>query len=101
MRFDANSYLIITQAFITHDIGRGRGGTEDVLASLTMPALVVAVDTDRLFYPADMAALAEKLPGAGPVVTVHSRHGHDGFLVENDQVTKILGDFLGGLGLPG
>ena len=78
-----------------------RGGTEDVLASLTMPALVVAVDTDRLFYPADMAALAEKLPGAGPVVTVHSRHGHDGFLVEDDQVTKILGDFLGGLGLPG
>lgn len=58
---------------------------------------MVAVDTDRLFYPADMAALVEKLPGAGPwVVTVHSRHGHDGFLVENDQVTKILGD-SGGL----
>ncbi|MFT0847374.1 homoserine O-acetyltransferase [Actinomycetaceae bacterium L2_0104] len=94
MRFDANSYLLITQAFMTHDIGRGRGGTDAVLANLTMPALVVAVDSDRLFYPQDMAALADKLPGSGPVVTVTSRHGHDGFLVENDQVTRILTDFL-------
>lgn len=67
IRFDANSYLTITQAFVTHDIGRGRGGTEEVLASLTMSALVVAVDTDRLFYPADMATLAEKPRQAGPV----------------------------------
>ena len=94
MRFDANSYLAINQAFITHDIGRGRGGTTAVLENLHMPALVVEVDSDRLFYPKDMAALAETLPGAGPVVTVSSRHGHDGFLIENDQVTAILKDFL-------
>ncbi len=93
-RFDANSYLVITQSFITHDIGRGRGGTDAVLARLTMPALVVEVDTDRLFYPADMRKLAEALPGAGEIRTVHSRHGHDGFLVENDQVTEILQEFL-------
>lgn len=93
-RFDANSYLVITQSFITHDIGRGRGGTDAVLARLTMPALVVEVDTDRLFYPADMRKLAEALPGAGEIRTVHSRHGHDGFLVENDQVTEILREFL-------
>lgn len=97
MRFDANSYLAITQAFMTHDIGRGRGGTEAVLAGLLMPALVVAVDSDRLFHPKDMASLADRLPGSGPVVTVTSRHGHDGFLVENDQVTRILKDFLAGL----
>ena len=97
-RFDANSYLTITQAFITHDIGRGRGGTAEVLAKLDMPALVVEVDTDRLFYPADMRALAEALPGADGVVTVHSRHGHDGFLVENDQVTAILEEFLAKIG---
>ncbi|MCF2706669.1 homoserine O-acetyltransferase [Arcanobacterium haemolyticum] len=94
MRFDANSYLTITQAFITHDIGRGRGGTDAVLAGLTMPALVVEVDTDRLFYPHDMRKLAAALPGADGTVTVHSRHGHDGFLIENDQVTQILRDFL-------
>ena len=99
MRFDANSYLAINQAFITHDIGRGRGGTTAVLENLHMPALVVEVDSDRLFYPKDMAALAETLPGAGPVVTVSSRHGHDGFLIENDQVTAILKDFLNKLAI--
>ena len=49
-----------------------------------MPALVVAVDSDRLFYPADMRRLADALPGATGVRTVRSRHGHDGLLVEND-----------------
>lgn len=93
-RFDANSYLAITQAFITHDIGRGRGGTDAVLATVTMPSLVVEVDSDRLFYPEDMRRLADALPGASGVETVHSRHGHDGFLVENDQVAAILRSFL-------
>lgn len=94
LRFDANSYLTITQAFITHDIGRGRGGTDAVIQSLTMPALVVEVDTDRLFYPADMRRLAEQLPGCRTLATVQSAHGHDGFLIENDQVSAILRPFL-------
>ncbi|VEI13645.1 homoserine O-acetyltransferase MetX [Trueperella bialowiezensis] len=94
LRFDANSYIAISQSMITHDIGRGRGGTAKVVASLTMPALVVAVDTDRLFYPRDVEALADALPGSGPAVYVTSDYGHDGFLIENDQVTRILRDFL-------
>lgn len=98
-RFDANSYLTISQSMITHDIGRGRGGTRAVVAALTMPALVVAVDSDRLFYPSDMAQLAAALPGARPLRTVVSEYGHDGFLIENDQVTAILGEFLDDLGL--
>ncbi|MFY9263157.1 MAG: homoserine O-acetyltransferase [Actinomycetaceae bacterium] len=94
IRFDANSYIAITQSMITHDIGRGRGGTDAVLATLTQPALVVEVDSDRLFYPKDARILAAKLPGCDGVVTVHSDFGHDGFLIEVDQVSKILTDFL-------
>ena len=97
LRFDANSYLTISRAFITHDIGRGRGGVDAVLAEMRMPALVVAVDSDRLFYPADMRRLADALPGATGVRTVRSRHGHDGFLVENDQVSSIVSEFLASL----
>ncbi|MGJ9529109.1 homoserine O-acetyltransferase MetX [Actinotignum sp. GS-2025a] len=93
-RFDANSYLTISQAFITHDIGRGRGGTAQVVAGLKQPALVVAVDSDRLFYPQHMAELAAALPGARPLQTVHSAHGHDGFLIENNEVSAIISDFL-------
>lgn len=94
LRFDANSYIHLTRTMMTHDIGRARGGTDAVLATMHMPALVVAVDSDRLFYPDDVAQLADKLPGCRGVVTVNSGHGHDGFLVENDQVTAILRGFV-------
>ncbi|MFC5383887.1 homoserine O-acetyltransferase MetX [Arcanobacterium hippocoleae] len=93
-RFDANSYLVLNRAMSTHSIGRGRGGTAAVLASLTMPALVVNVDSDRLFYPDDVAALAAALPGANGVATVTSKFGHDGFLIESAQVAKIIAEFL-------
>lgn len=94
VRFDANSYLTITKAWMTHDIGRGRGGTDAVVASLPMDAIVVAVTSDRLYYPKDVEALADALPGSGPAVYVDSAYGHDGFLIENDQVTAILKGFL-------
>ena len=93
-RFDANSYIRISRALITHDIGRGRGGTQAAIKRLTQPALVVAVDSDRLFYPADMQALGEALPGCEKVPVLHSAHGHDGFLIENDQVTAIFREFF-------
>ncbi|MCI5825247.1 MAG: homoserine O-acetyltransferase [Arcanobacterium sp.] len=93
-RFDANSYICLSRALITHDIGRGRGGTSAVLATLTMPALVVAVDSDRLFYPDDVIALGAALPECDHVPMLHSTHGHDGFLIENDQVSAIFKDFF-------
>lgn len=93
-RFDANSYLVLNRAMTTHSIGRGRGGTESVLANLKMPALVVSVDSDRLFYPEDVAALAHALPGCNGVIQVSSKFGHDGFLVESSQVSAIISEFL-------
>lgn len=99
-RFDANSYLTLTEAMITHSIGRGRGGVDTVLAAMTQRALVVSVDTDRLFHYADQQHLAESLPGCDGLVTIHSDHGHDGFLIENDQVGEIISTFLSGAPTP-
>lgn len=96
-RFDANSYLHISKMMMTHDVGRGRGGTDAVVASLTQPALVVNVDSDRLFHPVDVARLANQLPGCSGVTTVTSNFGHDGFLIEVDQVSEILSGFLASL----
>lgn len=93
-RFDANSYLTLTEAMITHSIGRGRGGVDKVLAGMKARALVVAVDSDRLFHPDGQERLAAALPNCDGVITIHSDHGHDGFLVEDDQVGAILSNFL-------
>lgn len=93
-RFDANSYLVLTQSMLSHDLGRDRGGVRAALAQVTADALVVAVDSDRLFPPAQSEDIAAGIPGCGPVRYVHSAHGHDGFLVEHDQVASLVGRFL-------
>ncbi|WP_309135249.1 homoserine O-acetyltransferase [Cellulomonas sp.] len=93
-RFDANTYVTLTRSMITHDLGRDRGGVEAALAQVTARGLVVAVDSDRLFTPAQSERIAAGVPGAGPVRYVRSPYGHDGFLIEEDQVGALVTDFL-------
>ncbi|MCC2336274.1 homoserine O-acetyltransferase MetX [Cellulomonas wangsupingiae] len=93
-RFDANTYVALTRTMLTHDLGRDRGGVESALAQVTARALVIAVDSDRLFTPAQSERVAAAIPGAGPVRYVHSDYGHDGFLIEEDQVGRHVADFL-------
>ena len=93
-RFDANTYEVLTRTMITHDVGRDRGGVKAALASITARALVIAIDSDRLFPPAQSERIAAGIPGAGPVRTVHSDYGHDGFLIEERQVGSLVAEFL-------
>ena len=60
----------------------------------TARALVVAVDTDRLYLPEQSERMAAALPGADGVHVIHSDYGHDGFLVENDQLGALVAEFL-------
>ncbi|MFC8502366.1 homoserine O-acetyltransferase [Pedococcus sp. NPDC057267] len=92
-RFDANSYLVLTEAMSSHDVGRGRGGVAAALSAVTADLTVVAVDSDRLYPPRLSREIAEAVPGAR-LVTVHSDYGHDGFLIEVDQVGAILSGVL-------
>lgn len=94
-RFDANSYVVLTESMLTHDLGRDRGGVEAALAQITGRALVVAVDSDRLFPVEQSERIAAGIPGAGEAVVLHSDHGHDGFLVESDELGRHVSDFLG------
>ena len=43
-RFDAGSYVTLTEALMSHDVGRGRGGVEAALAGYPGRAFVAAVD---------------------------------------------------------
>ncbi|RDI96658.1 homoserine O-acetyltransferase [Meiothermus sp. QL-1] len=92
-RFDANAYIVLSEAMDTHDVGRGRGGVEAALRRLrSIPSLFVGIDTDFLYTAEEvreMAALA-----GGQYREIKSPHGHDAFLIETDQVERILGDFL-------
>jgi len=94
-RFDANSYLLLSRAMDHHDIGRGRGGIAAALARVRATVTVIGVDSDRL-YPLDQQrALAAALPGRPEVHVVTSPYGHDAFLIETEQVGRIIADALG------
>jgi len=92
-RFDANTYIRLAQAIQSHDVGRGRGGVETALAQYTNAALVVAVDSDRLYPLKNSQRLDAALTGSNGVKVVHSPVGHDGFLVESGQLNAFMAEF--------
>jgi len=89
-RFDANTYIALTEAMNSHDIGRDRGGVQAALASITVPVIVVSIDTDRLFPPRLQEEIADLVPNAHALVTISSPFGHDGFLVEVEAVGDVI-----------
>jgi len=92
-RFDANTYLYITRAMDDHDVAEGRGRLRDVLKRITMPALVVGIDSDVLYPQREQLELVEHMPNAR-YETLRSPHGHDAFLIEFPQLAAQLRRFL-------
>ncbi|HEV8023541.1 MAG TPA: homoserine O-acetyltransferase [Candidatus Nanopelagicales bacterium] len=89
-RFDANTYIALTEAMTLFDLGRGRGGVATALSQIQAPLTVVGIDSDRLFPLRLQAELAELTPGADELHVLRSPYGHDGFLVEDDQVGAFI-----------
>jgi len=93
-RFDAGSYVALTESLNSHDVGRGRGGVAAALSAVTARTRVVAVDTDRL-YPVHLAEeVVAGVPGADEVDLVNSPYGHDAFLIESAAVGKVAAELL-------
>jgi homoserine O-acetyltransferase len=93
-RFDANSYLVLTESMNSHDIGRGRGGVSQALSRVSADLVVVAVDSDRLYPPRLSEEIAEAAGSSRGVRLITSDYGHDGFLIEIDQVGRVVRETL-------
>ena len=98
-RFDANSYLYITKAMDYYDAAAqwGGGNPAEALRRIKAELLLVSFKTDWLYTPEQSLEIAKVAAGLGrPVnyVLVNSRKGHDGFLLETEAVSRILGAFL-------
>jgi homoserine O-acetyltransferase len=93
-RFDANTYVTLTRAMSLFDLGRGRGGTASALAGINAPLTVVGIDSDRLFPIRLQQELVDLAPGADDLHVLRSPYGHDGFLVEDEQVGGFVAHAL-------
>ncbi|MBI2694272.1 homoserine O-acetyltransferase MetX [Mycobacterium nebraskense] len=89
-RFDAGSYVTLTEALNSHDVGRGRGGVRKALRGCPVPAVVGGITSDRLYPLRLQEELAELLPGCSGLQVVDSICGHDGFLVESEAVGDLI-----------
>jgi homoserine O-acetyltransferase len=92
-RFDAVSYVRLTQMMDTHDVARGRGSYESVLSKVKIPVLAAGIDSDWL-YPADEQKEIADLLKHGNYAEITSPHGHDAFLIEFAQMDKLFTSFL-------
>ena len=98
-RFDANCYIAITRKMDSHDVFRGRFP----LPGYTLPwhplhaappgALIIAISSDGLFTLDEQRDLAANLPDSNLVI-IESPEGHDGFLLEFEQINKYILEHL-------
>ena len=89
-RFDAGSYVVLTESLSSHDVGRDRGGVATALRGCPVPAVVGGITSDRLYPLRLQEELAELLPGCDRLQVVDSIFGHDGFLVETEAVGELV-----------
>jgi homoserine O-acetyltransferase len=95
-RFDANSYLRIIEAWQTFDLVSEAGvrGFDELFAGSSHQFyMVFSIDTDVCFYPDQQDDLVQAIKaGDAPHrrITVHSRNGHDAFLIEPDLFAPHL-----------
>jgi homoserine O-acetyltransferase/O-succinyltransferase len=93
-RFDAGTYVALTEALSSHDVGRGRGGVQAALRGCPVPTVVGGITSDRLYPLRLQEELAELLPGCTGLNVVDSSCGHDGFLLETEAVGKLIRETL-------
>jgi homoserine O-acetyltransferase len=77
----------------SQNVGRLRGGVEAALTQIKAKSIVIAITSDGLFPPSESREWAEYIPYA-KYYEIESRFGHDGFLLETEQITKILSEMM-------
>lgn len=92
-RFNAYSYWYLSKAMDSHNVGRGRKSVTDALGSIQSNTLVIGIENDFLFPISEQEFLGQHIPGA-TFHTIKSAYGHDGFLIETNILTNIIGNFL-------
>ena len=91
-RFNAYSYVVLSKAMDSHNVGRNRNSAEDALSKIRSRTLVIGIRSDMLFPIEEQKFLATYIPGA-IYQEIDSAYGHDGFLVEHELLAACITRF--------
>ena len=96
-RFDPDAYLIITKLMDNFDPLIGYDSLAAAFSRITARVLLIGIESDWLFPPEDVEALAAQMKAANVAVKyakLITTHGHDGFLAEPEQFVPAVRQFL-------
>lgn len=92
-RFNAFSYHLLSRSMDSHNVGRGRGSVENALKRITANTLVISISNDILFPVSEQQLIADGVNNSSLVI-IESPFGHDGFLLEFEQIGNAIKKFL-------
>ncbi len=92
-RFNAYSYITLSQAMDSHNVGRGRVSSEHALSKITAKTLVIGISSDLLFPVSEQEYIAKHVQGSTFKI-IDSFYGHDGFLIETKKITDTIKQFV-------
>lgn len=96
-RFDANSYIVISRAMDTFDLGRDRASLGDAFEPFGGRTLVISFTSDWLYPSYQSQEIVRALRGRVKdvaYVELPSSYGHDAFLIEAGEQTDLVRGFL-------
>ena len=88
-RFNAYSYYSLSRSVDSHNLGRGRGSLENALSKIKAKTLIIGIDSDTLF-PLEQQEVMHKYIKNSKLEIIQSDYGHDGFLLENEKIKKVI-----------
>jgi homoserine O-acetyltransferase len=94
-RFDAGTYVSLSDVMNTHNVARGRGALTEVLRRITTPVIVGGITSDRLYPIYQQQQISDFIPTAGKLHEIDSIYGHDGFLIETEAIGDLVAETLG------
>lgn len=100
-RFDANSYLYVTRAMDYFDLAQqhGNGLLAEAFKDTDVRFCVISFSSDWHYLPEENRVIVRGLTGAAANVSyvdVVSDSGHDAFLLDEPEFTRVLEGFLEG-----
>lgn len=91
-RFNAFTYWALATAMDSHNVGRNRGSIEEALGRIKAKSMYIGIRSDLLFPIEEQIFLAANTRRSALDI-IDSRYGHDGFLVETEQISRSIRNF--------
>ncbi len=94
-RFSVSAYKQLNYVLANIDITEGRGSFCETVKSIASNIHIISVDSDGFFTLAEDKSTVEEIKKVKQNVThkvINSIHGHDAFLIEFEQLSRLLKD---------